>query len=362
MARPRHGGGKRRELTVIPLAGAALAVALGATLDVAAGEDLASALARARAGDVVRLGRGTHRGSLGRASGIAIVGAGAGETVVVAREGEDGLVVAGEATLRGLSLRAGPGRSGLKVLGGAVRLEDVALSGGSCGAFVDGGALQGRGVDLAGEYGLLVRAGRVTLEGGSARGSGAGVGILGGEIVIRRFDVVGPAREAGVSVSRGSVKLEVVTIRAPGPSGIAVSGSGVVEGAAITIAGAIESGGILGDCVQVRRGTLRLAGATLVGCSGAAVEASGGEISLRGVDASGGSAGGLVLLDGASAALEGNLVAGRGPALVLASGARASAVANRWWADPALWVDCGSGARVRLGRGEVLPEPCAAPR
>ncbi|HEY6001399.1 MAG TPA: hypothetical protein VIV57_00915, partial [Anaeromyxobacter sp.] len=86
------------------------------------------------------------------------------------------------------------------------------------------------------------------------------------------------------------------------------------------------------------------------------------EISLRGVDASGGSAGGIVLLDGASAALEGNVVAGRGPGLVLASGARASAVANRWWTDPAMWVDCGSGARVRLGRGEVLREPCAAPR
>jgi hypothetical protein len=347
---------------VIPVAGAALAIALGATLDVSAGEDLASALARAKAGDVVRLGRGTHRGSLGRASGIAIEGAGAGETVVLAPEGEDGLVAVGEATLRGLSVHAGPGRSGVKVLGGTVRLEDVALSGGSCGAFVDGGVLLGRGVDLAGEYGLLVRAGRVMLEGGSARGSGAGVGVIGGEIAIRRFDVVGPAREAGISVSRGSASLEAVTIRAPGPSGIAVSGGGRVEGAAVTIAGAVESQGILGDCAQVRHGSLRLTGAMLVGCSGAAVESSGGEISLRGVDAAGGSAGGFVLLDGASATLEGNVVAGRGPGLVLASGARASAVANRWWTDPAMWVDCGSGARVRLGRGEVLREPCAAPR
>jgi hypothetical protein len=347
---------------VIPVAGAALAIALGATLDVSAGEDLARALARARAGDVVRLGRGTHRGSLGRPSGIAVEGAGAGETVVLAPEGEDGLVATGEVTLRGLSLRAGPGRSGLKVLGGKVRLEDVALSGGSCGAFVDGGSLLGRGVVLAGEYGLLVREGRVTLAGGSARGSGAGVGVLGGVTAIRRFDVVGPAREAGVSVSRGSASLEAVTIRSPGPSGIAVSGGGTVEGSAITIAGAVEQGGILGDCVQVRRGILRLAGATLVGCAGAAVEAMGGEISLRGVDAAGGSAGGIVLLEGASAALEGNVVAGRGPGLVLSSGARASAVANRWWTDPAMWVDCGSGARVKLGRGEVLEEPCAAPR
>ncbi|HEY6003115.1 MAG TPA: hypothetical protein VIV57_09575, partial [Anaeromyxobacter sp.] len=235
---------------MIPVAGAALAIALGATLDVSAGEDVAGALARARPGDVVRLGRGTHRGSLGRASGIAVEGAGAGETVLVPPEGEDGLVATGAATLRGLSIHAGPGRSGLKVLGGTVRLEDVALSGGSCGAFVDGGTLAGRGVDLAGEYGLLVRTGHVTLEGGSARGSGAGIGTLGGEISIRRFDVVGPAREAGVSVSRGSASLEVVTIRAPGPSGIAVSGGGRVEGTALTIAGAVELRGILGDCVQ----------------------------------------------------------------------------------------------------------------
>jgi hypothetical protein len=344
------------------VAGAALALALGATIEVRAGEDLAAALARAKPGDVVRLGRGTHRGSLGRAAAIAIEGAGAGETVVVAREGEDGLVAAGEATLSGLTLRAGPGRSALKVLGGAVRLEDVALSGGSCGAFVDGGTLRGRGVDLAGEYGLLLREGRATLENGSARGSGAGIGVLGGELTLRRFDVVGPSREAGVSVSRGSASLAVVTIRSPGPSGIAVSGGGRVEGTAVTVAGAVESNGILGDCAQVRRGSLRLFGATLVGCSGAAVESWGGEISLRGTDAAGGSAGGVVLLDGASAALEGNVVAGRGPGLVLASGARAVAVANRWWTDPAMWIDCGSGARVRLGRGEELAQPCAAAR
>jgi hypothetical protein len=348
------------------MAQAALALAFasftGATLDVPAGGDLAAALARARGGDVVRLGPGTHRGSLGRAAGISIEGAGADRTLVLAPEGEDGLVAAGEAALRGVSLRAGPGRSALKVLGGAVRLDDVALSGGSCGAFVDGGALTGRGVELAGEYGLLVRAGRVVLDGGTARGASAAVGLLGGDVAIRRFAVLGPAREAGISVSRGSASLEAVTIRAPGPSGIAVSGGGRLEGVAVTVAGAAEAGGILGDCVLVMRGALRLSGATLVGCAGAAVESSGGEISLRGVDAEGGAAGGVVLMDGATADLEGNVVAGRGPGLVVVSGARATAVANRWWTDPGMWVDCASGARVRLGRGEVLREPCAAPR
>ena len=339
----------------------AFSFAAGATLDVPAGGDLAAALARARAGDVVRLGPGTHRGSLGRAAGISIEGAGADRTLVLAPEGEDGLVAPGKAALRGLSIRAGRGRSALKVLGGAVRLDDVALSGGSCGAFVDGGSLTGRGVDLAGEYGLLVRDGRVGLDGGTARGTGAAVGLLGGDVALRRYDVLGPGREAGISVSRGSASLEAVTIRSPGPSGIAVSGGGRVEGVAVTVAGAVESGGALGDCAQVIRGSLRLSGATLVGCAGAALEASGGEISLRGVDAAGGAAGGVVLLDGATAVLEGNIVAGRGPGLVAASGARATAIANRWWTDPAMWVDCASGARVRLGRGEALREPCAAP-
>jgi hypothetical protein len=347
---------------LIPLAHAALALALGGTIPVAAGEDLAAALARARPGDVVRLGPGRHRGTLGRPAGIEIEGAGAGATVVVAPEGEDGLVAAGAVAIRGLSLRAGAGRSALKVLGGTVRVDDVALSGGACGAFVDGGTLDGRGAELSGEYGLLVRAGRVALDGGSARATGAGAAVMGGALALRRFAVVGPSREAGISVARGTASLEAVTIRAPGPSGISVSGGGSVEGTAITIAGAAESHGFLGDCVQVIRGSLRLTGATLVGCAGAAVEASGGQLALRAVDAAGGSAGCLVFLDGASADLEGNVCGGRGPGLVLASGARASAVANRWWTDPAMWVDCASGSRVRLGRGEQLREPCAAPR
>ncbi|HEY6100976.1 MAG TPA: hypothetical protein VIW03_16180 [Anaeromyxobacter sp.] len=349
-------------LLVTVVTEAALAFVLGATLEVGAGQDLAQALARARPGDVVRLGAGEHRAALGRRSGIAVEGAGAGTTVVVAPEGEDGLVATGEVILRGLTLRAGAGRCGLKVMGGTARLEDVALSGGACGAFVDGGRVDGRAVELRGEYGLLLRAGRVSLDGGSARAWGAGIGLLGGEVALRRYDIVGPAREAGISVAGGTLALEAVTLRAPGPSGIAISANGRVDGAAVTIAGAVEHQGFLGDCIQVRSGALRLAGATLVGCAGAAVEASGGDVSLRGVDATGGAAGCLVFVDGAEAALEGNLCAGRGPGLVLASGAHATAVANRWWTDPVLWVDCGSGARVKLGRGETAREPCAAPR
>lgn len=346
----------------MPVIGAAIALVLGATIDVRAGQNLAGALARAKPGDLVRLGPGEHRGSLGRRAGIAVEGAGAGETVVVPPEGEDGIVATGEVTLRGLAIRAGPGRCGLKVLGGAARLEDVALSGGSCGAFVDGGRLEGRGVELRGEYGLLLREGTVSLDAGSARATAAGIGVVGGELTLRRFDVVGPAREGGISVASGAASLEAVTIRAPGPSGIAVSTGGRVEGTGVTIAGASAAQGFLGDCAQVIGGSLHLTGATLIGCAGAAVEASGGEVSLRGVDAAGGAAGCLVLVNGATASLEGNLCAGRGPGLVLASGAHATAIANRWWTDPVLWVDCGSGARVKLGRGETVREPCAAPR
>lgn len=345
-----------------PLAHAALALALGGTIQVSAGDDLAAALARARPGDLVRLGPGTHRGAFGRRGAIAIEGAGAGVTVVVAPEGEDGLVATGDVSLRGLSLRAGPGRAALKVVGGAVRLDDVALAGGVFGAFVDGGSLVANDVTLAGEYGLLVRAGRVALHGGWARGAGDGLAVTGGELSVRRFDVIGPSREAGIAVSRGTATLEAVTIRSPGPSGIGVSGGGAVEATGVTVAGATESDGFLGGCVEVLHGKLRLSGATLVGCGGTAVEVSGGDVSLRGVDASGGSAGCLVFLEGANAELQGNVCGGRGPGLVLVGGSKATAIANRWWTDPAMWVDCASGARATLGRGEVVREPCASTR
>ncbi len=338
-------------------------LACGATLEVPAGGDLAAAVARARPGDAIRLGAGEHRGALGAISGVSISGAGAGATTLVVPQGEDGAVATGDVALEGLSIRAGPARSALKVTGGVARLADVALAAGSCGAFVDGGRLEGRGVDLSGgQYGLLVRRGEVALDGGSARGKDAGVGMLAGELSLRRFAVVGPGREGGISVAGGSASLEGVVVRAPGPSGLAVSGGGRLHGVEVTVAGAAEEQGFLGDCLQVNRATVAVHGATLVGCAGAAVEASGGTLSLSGVDALGGSAGCIVLVNAATASLSGNLCAGRGPGLVLVSGARATAQVNRWWTDPVFWVDCGSGARVELGRGETSRAPCAAAR
>lgn len=345
---------------MIGVMGMALAVALVATVDVPAGADLAAALRSAHTGDVVRLAPGEHRGSLGRLKGLAVEGAGAGATTVIAGEGEDGAIAEGELSLSGLSLRTGPARCALKVLGGAAKMRDVALSGGACGAFVDGGRVEGAGVDLSGDYGLLVRQGAVVLDGGSARAAAAGVATLGGSVRLRRFAIVGPHREAAITVSGGEATLEAVTIRAPGPTGIAVSASGRVEGAGITVAGSSGSQGFLGDCAQVIRGSLRLEGSALLRCGGASLEASGGAIALRGVDAMGGEAGCLVFLNGATADLEGNVCSGRGPGLVVGSGARASLRANRWWTDPVLWVDCGAGARVAVGRGETIRQPCAA--
>jgi hypothetical protein len=340
----------------------ALSAALAASAEVPPGGDLAAAVARARPGDTIRLAPGEHRGSLGRLSRVTVVGAGAGATTIVAREGEDGAVATGEVVLAGLSLRAGAGRCALKVIGGAARLDDVALDGGSCGAYLDGGTLDGRGVDLAGDYGLLVRAGEAALDGGSARGRDAGVGTVGGAVSLRRFAIVGPGREAGLSVGGGSARLEGVVVRAPGPSGIVVAAGARLDAVEVTVAGATEAEGFLGACVQVIRGTVRIHGGSLVGCAGAAVEASGGSVALSGVDASGGSAGCIVLVNGASADLAGNLCAGRGPGLVAASGARARARFNRWWTDPVFWVDCGADARVELGRGETAHQPCAASR
>ncbi len=330
-----------------------LALVLCAAVEVPAGTNVAAAIARSRPGDVVQLGPGEHRGSLGRLSGIRIAGAGAGVTFVVAAPGDDGVVALGDVALEGLTIRAGPMRCALKVLGGHARLDGVALVGGSCGAFVSDGRLDGRDVELRGEHALLVERGKVELDGGSAKGAEAGVAMLGGEVVLRRFDVVGPSDEAGIAVAGGVARLEGVVVRAPGPTGISVSAGGRVEGRDVTVAGTSERDGYLGDCVQAIRSTVRLEGATLARCGGAAVEVSGGEIALTATDSSGGSAGCIVLVNGARADLVGNLCAGRGPGLVVASASRARTRAGRWWTDPVLWVDCASGARVEVGRGDA---------
>jgi hypothetical protein len=234
---------------------------------------------------------------------------------------------------------------------GSVRAEDVALQGGACGAQVDGGALAGARLSAEGGVGVRVAAGALELEDARIRGTSAGVAVHGGRAELRRTVIDGPFREAGVTASGGTTRLEGVVIRAPGPAGIAAEGGATVEGVGIVVAGAGEVDGIPGACVQVRRATLRLEGATLVRCDGAAVEAQGGTLALSAVDASGGLAGCLVL-HGGRAELTGNVCAGHGPGLVLAEGAHASLRMNRWWTDPVLWVDCGSGARAALGAGE----------
>jgi hypothetical protein len=340
-------------------AGVAAAL-LAATIDVPAGGDLAAAVASARPGDVVRLGRGVHDGALGRISGVRIEGAGAGATEVRAPEGEDAAVAVGSVELAGLTLRAGPTRCALKVFGGTARVSDAVLLGGAEGAFVEQGRLEGTDVDLAGtQYGLLSR-GDVVLRGGSARGGHAGVAAVAGTLALSRFAVVGPSSEAGIAIAGARARLDAVTIRAPGPSGLSIL-RGEVDGRDVAIAGATEQKGILGDCVLALRATVRLASSTLDRCGGTALSVSRGEGRVAGVDASGGSAGCLVFVDGAEGDVQGNVCSGRGPALVAGSGAHVRTLMNAWRTDPTVWVDCGSGARVELLDGASGRQPCAPP-
>ncbi|HYD42054.1 MAG TPA: hypothetical protein VEB43_14585 [Anaeromyxobacter sp.] len=343
------------------LLGALLPTLLAATIDVAPGADPAAAIAAARPDDTIRLAAGRHERSLGRVRApIRIAGAGAGVTVVVAPEGEDGLVVEGGAVeLEGLTLRASGPRSALKVLGGSVRANGVSLVGGALGAYVGGGTLEASDADLAGdEYGVLVHSGALGLDGARVRGGRAGVAQLGGRATLARVAVTGPSAEAGVTISGGTARLDDVVVRAPGPSGLAVTGKARVEAYALDASGAHLQAGVLGDCVQVSRAQLSIDGGTLTRCGGAALEAFGGSVEARGLDATGGDAGCLVFMDGADGRLQGNRCSGRGPAVVAASGAKVAASMNRWLADPVLWVECGSGARVYLGVGETSREPC----
>jgi hypothetical protein len=329
---------------------------------VPAGAPLAARLAALRAGDVLRLGPGVHRASLGRLPGVAVIGAGAGRTVVIAPPGEDGAVAPGRLRLEGLTLLAGPGRSALKVLGGEAVLRDVALVGGAAGAFVDGGALDAEGAWLEGDYGLLARRGEVRLRDVDARGRLAGLALLQGRLSVRRATVTGPSAEAGVTVAGGEAELAEVVVRRPGPTGVAVAG-GRLAARDLTVAGpeAVD-GGFLGSCLQVRRGVVRLEASELTRCAGAAVEASRATLHLEGVDAAGGAAGGIVLSDGSQARLAATLCTGHGPGLVVMEGSTVRAFGARLWTDPALWVDCGSGAGVRIEGDPAARQPCASPR
>ena len=335
-----------------------LALAAAADLMVPAGAPVAEALSRAVAGDTIRLGPGEHRGALGRLSGVTVAGAGAGVTFVLAPQGEDGAVVDGDVTLRALSLVAGPSRSALKALGGTATLDGVALQGGAVALFVDGGRVAGRDVWLAGDYGLLQRSGAAAITGLTARGDRAGVALIGGELELTRGTVTGPSAEAAVTIGGGTARLAELVLRNGGPSGLSVSGGRVVA-RDLAIAGPREIGGIGGDCLLVMRATVRLAASELVGCGGAAVEASRAELLLDGVDAGGGSAGGFIFTDKTRAELRATLVTGRGPGLVAMQGAQVRGWQARHWTDPVLWVDCGSGARVEMLDAHGARQACS---
>jgi hypothetical protein len=337
-----------------------LGLLLGAELTLQAGAPLAPALARLAPGDTLRLGPGVHQGSLGRLSGVQVAGAGPGVTVVVAPEGVDG-VESREGTLElsGLTRVVGARRSALKVLGGQVRLERVALVGGSCGAFVDEGEATGLEVLLSGDYGLLLARGTVRLRDLTATGRVAGVASLHGDLEIARAVVTGPSREGGISVAGGRSRLSEIAIRGTGPTGLTLTGGEVVA-SDLAVAGPIEVDHALGDCVQVRHGTLTLRSSLLLQCGGAALEASGARIVLSGVDAAGGEAGGLILIDRTTATLDGNRLTRTGPGLVVSEGSSARGFGNRFLTDPALWVDCADGASALLDGDPDVRRPCAS--
>jgi len=337
---------------------ALLALLAGAELFVPAGTPLPDTLARARPGDTIRLGPGEHHGTLGRLSGVTVVGAGAGITVVLAPPGEDAAVADGDSTLRDLSLVAGPTRTGLKALAGAVTLHGVALVGGSTGLFIDGGRVTGRELWLEGGYGLLQRSGAATLAGVTARGAVAGVALLGGDLDLSLGTIAGPSAEAAVTVGGGTARLAGLVLRTTGPSGLSVSGGRVVA-RDLTISGPRESGGVGGDCLLVIRGRVELASSELVACGGAAIEAARADLRLEGVDAGGGAAGGFIFTDRTRAELAGTLVTGRGPGLVAMQGAQVRAWQARTRTDPALWIDCGSGARVEQLDASGARQPCS---
>lgn len=338
----------------------ALSLLLGAEVPVAAGAPLAEALARLGPGDTLRLGPGEHRGALGRLGGVRVIGAGAGVTVLLVPQGQDGVVATGELALEGLSIVAGPRRSALKVSGGAARLRDVALVAGASGAFMEGGTLTGREVLLDGQFGLLASGGEAQLSGVTAAGRHAAVAVLGGTLDLSRAALTGPSTEAALSVAGGVVRLAEVVVRAPGPTGLSIL-KGTLSGRDVSVSGPRETGRLLGDCLQVRRGEVWLSASELVACGGAALEASSSRVWLDGVDAAGGEAGCLIFTDHSEAVLSATLCTRRGPGLVAMQGSTVRAFAARFWTDPAIWADCGSGSRVELLDDPGARQPCAAP-
>jgi hypothetical protein len=133
-----------------------------------------------------------------------------------------------------------------------------------------------------------------------------------------------------------------------------------VEGRDVTVSGPREKGGLLGDCLQVRRGEVRLSASELAACGGAALEASASRVRLDGVDAAGGEAGCLIFTDHSEAELSATLCTRHGPGLVVMQGSTVRAFGARFWTDPAIWADCGSGSRVEFLDDPTRRQPCTA--
>ncbi|MCM2334257.1 MAG: hypothetical protein NDI82_09955, partial [Anaeromyxobacteraceae bacterium] len=68
----------------------------------------------------------------------------------------------------------------------------------------------------------------------------------------------------------------------------------------------------------------------------------------------------LVFTDQSEAHLDATLCTRRGPGLVVMQGSTVRAFGARFWTEPAIWADCGSGARVELLDDPGGRQPCTA--
>lgn len=114
--------------------------------------DLAEAVLLAPAGAAIILSKGTHTGGVELPAGIAVLGACAAETTVVAGRGPEVLVTLGPGVLVGdLALRGGAVGAVARGTGSELTLSGVHVEGSTVAISAEGGALvEARGVSLRG--------------------------------------------------------------------------------------------------------------------------------------------------------------------------------------------------------------------
>lgn len=281
--------------------------ALAATLTVGPDGDHATldeALAAASSGDTLLIAEGTYAACLdlgGRS--LTLEGAGA-EATLLDGSGCESAIVADEGeslTLRALGVQSADGRA-VAVVGGALLLSEVALTGGSAtmGGLVHldgGGALEvvdsalGGGQASWGGALWVGEGGRVTLSGSALAENGASEG--GGAVHLES----GASLEMEGGALRSNTAVRGGAIHAPAGASLALDG---VEASANQ---ASEHGGLVyaeGELTLELSGGSYTENAALYGSGGLVWLYGGGELTLSGTTVSGSSAwesGGALYLD-----------------------------------------------------------------